>query len=148
MLELTPYTGHATPGMKVDGQITLDFDQRNRSRLRACLDDKTEVGIFQTRGHCLRDGELLESASGEIIRVCAAKEPVSAVYAKNHWMMSRLCYHLGNRHVSLEIGDGRVAYKPDHVLDDMVRGFGVEPVPEAAAFEPESGAYGHHHAHD
>lgn len=127
--------------------VTLDFDARSRARLRARLDDGREAGLFLDRGGVLRDGELLRSEDGMIVRVRAAPEPVSAVYCDDPLLLGRLCYHLGNRHVTLAIGFGRVAYRPDHVLDEMVRGLGLEPVSEQTPFDPEPGAYGHGHDH-
>ena len=147
MLELHLYKGSDTTATEVLGQVTLDFDQRSRSRLRCQLDDGRDAGVYVDRGQVLRDGHLLRDDANNLYRVKAAQEPVSAVYVADALLMSRICYHLGNRHVALEVGPGRIAYKPDYVLDDMVKGFDVEPVYEAATFQPESGAYGHHHAH-
>lgn len=127
--------------------VTLDFDARSRARLRVRLDDGREAGLFVDRGAVLRDGDLLHSEDGVVVRVRAAPEPVSAVYCDDPLLLSRLCYHLGNRHVALEIGAGRVAYRADHVLDQMVSGLGPVPVSEQAPFDPEAGAYDHGHAH-
>lgn len=145
MLELHLYEGSDNAATEVLGQVTLDFDQRSRSRLRCQLDDGRDAGIYADRDQVLQDGHLLRDDADNLYRVKAAREPVSAVYVADTLLMSRLCYHLGNRHVALEVRPGRIAYKPDYVLDDMVKGFGVEPVSEAAPFQPESGAYGHHH---
>lgn len=127
--------------------ITLTFDERSRARLRGRLDDGREAGLFVDRGGVLRDGALLCTKGGVIVRVRAAPEQVSAVYCEDALTQARLCYHLGNRHVSLEINPGRVAYRADHVLDELVRGLGLKPLSELAPFEPESGAYGHGHSH-
>ena len=114
---------------------------------QTCYQTDEALPVYK-RGHVLQDGQLLVDGSGCLFRVKAAKEPVSAVYSEDVLLLSKLCYHLGNRHVSLEVGKGRIAYKPDYVLDDMVKGFGVIPAHEQAPFQPESGAYGHHHSHD
>lgn len=149
MLILQPYrppTGNGSaPG--VPAAITLTFDERSRARLRGRLDDGREVGLFVERGGVLRDGDLLRTKDGMVVRVRAAPEKVSVVYCDGALSQARLCYHLGNRHVALEIGPGRVAYRADHVLDELVRGLGMKPLSELAPFEPESGAYGHVHHH-
>jgi len=131
----------------VSGELTLTLDQRVRSRLRVRLDDGREAGLFLPRGLQLREGECLRAESGEIVRVRAAPEPVSSVYCDDPLLLARACYHLGNRHVPLQIGPGLLRYQHDHVLDDMLRGLGLEPVFEEAAFDPEPGAYGEGHAH-
>lgn len=140
-------TTPVTPATREPSTITLDFDQRTRSRLRARLDDGREAALEVERGGILRDGDLLLADDGTVVRVAAALESVSAVYSDSPRELTRLCYHLGNRHVALQIGDGRIAYQADHVLDDMVRGLGLEAVSEQAPFEPEGGAYGHQHDH-
>lgn len=122
--------------------LTLPLDRRVRSRLRVTLDDGREAGVFLPRGEVLRDGDLLASDAGIVVRVRAADEAVSEVRSDDPLLLARACYHLGNRHVALQIDTGRVRYRHDHVLDDMLRGFGLEPVAVEAPFEPEPGAYG------
>lgn len=135
-----------------DGEqvLRLPFDTRQKSRFRACLEDGTEVGVFLQRGQILRDGDGLRGEGGERVRVEAADESVSTVQCTDATALARVAYHLGNRHVPLQIGDGFVRYRHDHVLDDMVRGLGQEPMAGQAPFEPEAGAYGggHSHGHD
>ncbi len=148
MLILTrPRSGHDYVCGPVRGVITLTYEQRTRSRLRARTDDDRDAALNVERGGILRDGDRLRSADGEIILVRAAAESVSAVYCHDALALARVCYHLGNRHVALDIREGRVAYLADHVLDEMVRGLDLDPVAEQAPFEPEGGAYGGHHAH-
>lgn len=132
--------------------LTLPFELRQRSRLKAELDDGREIGLFLPRGTVLRDGDLLGGPEDLVVRVRAAREGVSTVASLDHWLLARAAYHLGNRHVPLDIAPGRLRYLYDHVLDDMIIGLGLEPRFENAPFEPESGAYhpggAHHHAHD
>lgn len=137
--------------------LTLPLEQRVRSRLRVTLDDGTEAGVFLERGQVLHDGDLLGGADGSsIVRVRAASEPVSEVRCEDWLLLARACYHLGNRHMPLQISDGMLRYQHDHVLDDMLRGLGLEPVFVEAPFQPEPGAYGgnaqghahHGHTHD
>ena len=128
--------------------LTLPFELRQRSRLRARLDDGVGVGLFLPRGTVLRGGDRLRAESGLLIEVRAADERVSTVAAPDRRSLARAAYHLGNRHVALEIGDGWARYLHDHVLDQMVRGLGLAVQVHAAPFEPEPGAYGAHtHGH-
>lgn len=128
--------------------LTLPYELRRRSRLHARLDSGEEVGLVLDRGRVLRDGDRLRSGCGRVAAVRAATEAVSRASAASGLILARACYHLGNRHLALQIGDGWVRYAADHVIDEMLRGLGLEVVEEHASFEPESGAYGEHHHHD
>lgn len=134
--------------------LTLALEQRLRSRLKVTLDNGVEAGLFLPRGTVLQQDDRIKADSGEVIRILAAEESVSTVYIENPLMMARASYHLGNRHVQLQIANGFIRYQHDHVLDDMLRGLGLDVTVEMAPFEPESGAYGefssgqgHHHGH-
>ena len=127
--------------------LTLPFDLRQKSRLKATLDDGREAALILPRGAVLRSGECLRAEDGTIISIKAAQETVSTVRCDDPLLLARACYHLGNRHVPLQIGEGWCRYLHDHVLDDMVRGLGLAVQCEQAPFEPESGAYSHGHAH-
>ena len=133
--------------MPVIGTLHLPLETRVKSRFRATLDNGDEVGVFLERGGMLRDGHALRAESGEWVAVRAAPEPVSTVHCEEPLLLARAAYHLGNRHVALQIGPGLLRYLHDHVLDDMLRGIGLLPIFECAAFEPEAGAYGHGHSH-
>ena len=124
--------------------VTLSFDQRVKSRQKARLDNGEQAGIILARGTVLQQGTRLQAETGEVIVVKAAEELVSTVYIDDAVMMARACYHLGNRHVPLQISTGFVRYQHDHVLDDMIRGLKLSVIVEKAAFEPEAGAYGQH----
>jgi urease accessory protein len=126
-------------------QLVLPFELRRRSRLRAMLSNGVEVGLFLERGTVLRGGDLLMADDGTVIEVVAARETVSTVREADGTRLARAGYHLGNRHVPVEIGGGWLRYGHDHVLDDMVRGLGLPVVVEEARFEPEAGAYEHAH---
>ena len=98
----------------------------------------------------LRHGDLLLADDGRVVEVEAASETVSTVHTSDAVLLARACYHLGNRHVALQIGSDWLRYQHDHVLDDMLRGFGLEVRVDEAPFEPEGGAYvaaSHSHAH-
>ena len=132
--------------------LTLPFELRQKSRLRARLDDGSEAGLVLPRGAPLRGGDRLRAADGRIVEVRAAPEKVSEVRSADARTLARAAYHLGNRHVPVEVGEGFLRYAHDHVLDDMLRGLGLEVTAAEAPFEPEAGAYGgghhHHHHHD
>ncbi len=136
---------------RVRTTLTLPLEQRVKSRLRVILDDGTEAGLFLARGTLLRDGECLASDDGLAVRVKAAPEQLSTVSCDDPCLLARAAYHLGNRHVPLQIAPGLLRYQHDHVLDEMLRGLGLKIQVEQAPFEPEPGAYGghdHHHAHE
>ena len=107
-----------------------------------------EAAIRLPRGEVLRGGDRLCSPEGLIVEVCAADETLSHVSSADPFALARAAYHLGNRHVPVQVGQGWLRYQHDHVLDHMVQGLGLEVSCLSAPFEPESGAYaGHHHGH-
>jgi urease accessory protein len=132
-------------------RLVLPFDLRSRSRFRARLVSGEEVGVVMARGQVLRGGDLLLTDDGRVVEVGAAAEWVSTVRAGDSRLLARVAYHLGNRHVALQIGGGWLRYSHDHVLDEMATGLGAQLTVEQAPFEPEAGAYahgGHDHNHD
>ncbi len=132
-----------------DAVLELPFQDRQRSRLRACLADGEEVGLMLPRGVILRGGDCLRAVGGRIIEVRAAAEHVSSVHTDDPRLLARAAYHLGNRHVPLQVGEGWLRYLHDHVLDQMVSELGLVVEVEHAPFEPEGGAYkGGHHTHE
>ena len=130
--------------VQADGVLRLPFEIRQKSRFRASLEDGGEVGVIVERGGILRDGDVLTGPTGAIVRVLAAPEAVSTVAHAEPRCFARAAYHLGNRHVPLQVGEGWLRYLTDHVLDDMCAQLGCDVVHENAPFEPEPGAYGHH----
>lgn len=146
-----------------DTTVTLPLHLRIKSRLRVTLDDGRDAGILLERGSTLQDGDLLRADDGLTVLVRAADEALSMVRSDDPLLLARACYHLGNRHMSIQIAAGELRYLHDHVLDDMLRGLGLTVTVEQAPFEPEPGAYGgsaeghnhnhghshgHHHHHD
>lgn len=127
--------------------MTLSFEQRQKSRLRCRLDNGEEIALVLPRGTVLRGGDRLRAEDGRIVQVRAAAEPVSTANSANPQRLSRVAYHLGNRHVNLQIGDTWVRYLQDHVLDEMVEALGLTVVRENKPFEPEAGAYHTHQSH-
>lgn len=134
---------------KADATLTLSLEARQKSRQRVTLDSGEEMALTLPRGTCLRDGDHLRAEDGSVITVRAAPEPVTTARTDDPTLLARAAYHLGNRHVALEIGEGFVCYLEDHVLDAMVEALGLHIVRERRPFEPEAGAYsGHgHEAH-
>jgi len=129
--------------------LTLSFDQRVKSRLKVMLDKGEAAGLFLPRASQLLDGTQIRAETGEVVEIRAATEPVSTAHVKDPLLMARACYHLGNRHLALQIGEGFLRYQHDHVLDDMLRGLGLSVISEQAPFQPEAGAYGSNsHAHE
>jgi len=124
--------------------LELVFDQRQKSRLKTVLTDGTQIGLFLDRGIVLRDGDCLKAEDDTIIKIVAAPEAVSTILNKDMLRIAKAAYHLGNRHVQVQIGEGWLRYSQDHVLDEMVSGFGLSVSHEHHAFEPEAGAYGGH----
>ncbi len=150
MIKLTEKGHGAGP---VDTSLTLPLQDRIKSRLRVTLDNGEDAGLFLERGTKLQDGDLLRSEDGYRVRVKAASETLSTIRSDDPHLLARACYHLGNRHVSIQIERERVSYLHDHVLDDMLHGLGLAVEVIEAPFEPEPGAYGgsaekgQHHGH-
>jgi urease accessory protein len=133
------------------GTVTLTYDQRCKSRQRLTLDDGSEAALLLERGTVLADGALLAADDGLLIEVRAAPETLSVVRTEEPLALARAAYHLGNRHVPLQIGRGELRYQHDHVLDDLVVSLGLVVSVERAPFQPEGGAYvrqAHAHGHD
>jgi len=124
-----------------DARLVLPFEMRSRSRFRAQLVGGEEVGVILARGQILRGGDLLLAADGRVIEIGAADETVSTVHSAQPRALARAAYHLGNRHVALQVGAGWLRYSHDHVLDEMLQGLGLAVTVEEAPFEPEAGAY-------
>ncbi|GAB7563190.1 urease accessory protein UreE [Methylobacillus methanolivorans] len=135
---------------QVDDQLVLPFDRRQKSRLRVTLASGTEAALLLERGTVLRGGDVLQAEDGRVVQVVAADEPVLRVTASTPRELARAAYHLGNRHVPLEVGEGWLRLEQDHVLQEMLLGLGVQVEGQMAPFEPEAGAYGggHRHHHD
>ncbi|EMW6779696.1 urease accessory protein UreE [Escherichia coli] len=132
--------------------VTLPVDMRVKSRIKVTLNDGRQAGLLLPRGLLLRDGDILSNENGdEFIKVIAADEAVSVVRCADPFMLAKGCWHLGNRHVPLQIMPGELRYHHDHVLDDMLRQFGLDVDFAHLPFEPEAGAYAsksHAHNHD
>ncbi len=133
-----------TAHRNADVQLVLPFELRQKSRLRTQLNTGEEVGLNLDRGYILRGGDQLLADDGRVIEIVASPESVSVVTSNDPLQLARAAYHLGNRHVSVQIGPGWLRYLHDHVLDDMVRGLGLPIAIDTLPFEPEAGAYASH----
>lgn len=131
--------------MKATLKLALPFEQRQKSRLRARAESGEEVALSLPRGRILRGGDLVAAADGRLVEILAQPEKLMHVQGAE---LARLAYHLGNRHVPVEIGNGYLRLAPDHVLEEMLKGLGAKLSFIEAAFEPEGGAYGGGHRHD
>ena len=139
-----PAEGKSNPSV---ASLTLSFEDRRKSRLRANLDDGREVAVLLERGTILHDGDcLLDDEEKVLVAVKAAAETLSVARTEDRLLLARAAYHLGNRHVPLQVGPDWLAYGHDHVLDGMVRALGLTVVVEQRPFEPEAGGYSHGHA--
>jgi urease accessory protein len=129
-------------------QVRLDFDARCKSRLLLRLESGEQAALIVARGRVLRGGDVVRLEDGRDAEILAADEPLFEASSADPVLLAKAAYHLGNRHVALQVMPGRLRFVADHVLEGMVRGLGLTVVPLVAAFEPEGGAYAHHHAHD
>ncbi len=138
------------PKEKAAGLLTLDFDARHRRRIRLTSDQGEDVLLDLPKAVAMADGDGLQLEDGRWLRVQAAAELIVEIRHKDRNQLMRLAWHLGNRHLPTEIRDQVLRIRPDHVIEDMLLGFGADLVKVQAAFQPEGGAYGGegHHNHD
>lgn len=153
--------GLASALLKRAATIELDWDVRQKSRFDATDSQGRALGVFLPRGTAVRGGDVLVAQDGSLIRVVAAPQPVLRItHCTAHgtpFDLTRAAYHLGNRHVPIELKPDHLKIEPDHVLADMLRGMHLIVHAVDETFEPEGGAYatgshahghGHDHAHE
>ena len=147
--------GLAAVLIKRAAQVELDWDVRQKSRFDATDSLGRRLGVFLPRGTAARGGDVLVAEDGSLIRVLAAPQPVLVVRTcaehGSPFDLVRAAYHLGNRHVALELKPDHLKLEPDHVLAEMLRQQHLIVSDAVEAFEPEGGAYGsggHGHGHD
>ncbi len=143
--------------LKRAATVELDWDVRQKSRFDTTDSTGRHLGVFLPRGTLLRGGDVLVAEDGSMVKVLAAPQAVLRITAcKSHgspFDLTRAAYHLGNRHVPIELKPDHLKIEPDHVLADMLRAMHLDVVAVDEAFEPEGGAYsaaGHaaHGEHD
>ena len=156
--------GLAAPLVKRAATVALDWDVRQKSRFDATDSNGRAFGVFLSRGTLVRGGDVLVLEDGSLVRVQAAPQEVLRITAcaqhGSPFDLTRAAYHLGNRHVPIELKPDHLKIEPDHVLADMLRAMHMTVVTVQEAFEPEGGAYssqghshgahshGDHHAHN
>ena len=138
--------------------LALDWELRQKSRFEATDSAGRQLRAFLPRGTVVRGGDVLVADDGSLVRTEAAPQPVLVVrHCTDHGVPSdllRAAYHLGNRHVPVELKPDHLKLEPDHVLAALLRRMHLIVTEERLAFEPESGAYepgqgaGHGHSHD
>jgi urease accessory protein len=137
------------PKEEAAGALTLDFDARHRRRIRLTTDQGEDVLLDFPKAVAMADGDGLQLEEGKWLKVQAAAEPIVEVSHKDPKQLMRLAWHLGNRHLPTEIRNQVLRIRPDHVIEEMLRGFGADLVKVQAPFQPEGGAYsghGNHHS--
>jgi urease accessory protein len=144
------HAGH-WPKEQSAGTLTLDFDSRHRRRIRLTADQGEDVLLDLPKAVAMADGDGLLLEDGRWLEVQAAAELIVEVRHRDPQQLVRLAWHLGNRHLPTEIRDEVLRSRPDHVIEDMLLGFGADLVKVQVPFQPEGGAYGgnghHHHNH-
>jgi len=136
----------------IEDYVVLDHLLREKGRFKVTSEMGAEVRVFLKRGNTLNVGDLLRSDCGKNISIKGAVESVAFAKIDDWEVFSKACYHLGNRHTKIEIGQLWLCITPDHVLQVMLESFGMIVSVEKRVFIPESGAYkrgghGHHHDH-
>jgi urease accessory protein len=128
-------------------RAVLNFDARCKSRLLLRLDNGEQAALIVERGRLLKDGERVRIEDGREVEIVAAEESLFEAVGSDPLLIAKAAYHLGNRHVAVQLMPDRLRFPADHVLAEMVTRLGLTVTALVAPFEPEGGAYGHHHAH-
>jgi len=154
MIEVTHL--HRNDHAAVDDWLDLPYELRCRSRFRTTTRSGADIGVFLERGLILDAGDVLIDNDGKRFGIGAANETVVTAHAEDWLVFARACYHLGNRHVPMQIGERWLRIQPDHVLEELIASFGLSIQLEEQPFRPEGGAYSsgkitaihpHSHAH-
>ena len=133
---------------KAIGTLTLDFDARHRRRIRLTTDQGEDILLDLPKTVAMADGDGLQLDNGTWVKIMAASESLVEVRHKDRHQLMRLAWHLGNRHLPTETREDALRIRPDHVIEEMLRGFGAGLHHVQAAFQPEGGAYGATNNHD
>lgn len=136
------------PKEKAVGTLTLDFDARHRRRIRLTADHGEGILLDLPKAVAMADGDGLQLDDGTWLRISAASESLVEVRHKDRHQLMRLAWHLGNRHLATEIRSDVLRIRPDHVIEEMLQGFGAGIQKVHAPFQPEGGAYGATHNRD
>jgi urease accessory protein len=143
--------GLAKPLLKRAHTVQLDWDVRQKSRFETTDSSGRSVGVFLPRGTAIRGGDVLVGEDGSLLHILAAPQAVLRITFDAHhgtpFDLTRAAYHLGNRHVPIELQADHLKIEPDHVLADMLRAMHLQVAEVNESFEPENGAYGDHGGH-
>ena len=142
--------------LKRAASVVLDWDTRQKSRFDTDDSQGRALGVFLPRGTAVRGGDVLVAADGSLIKVVAQPQAVMRITPcaahGSTFDLVRAAYHLGNRHVQIELTPEHLQIEPDHVLAEMLKKMHLDVTELLAPFEPEGGAYashaGHDHGHD
>jgi urease accessory protein len=138
--------GHWDEGSAID-LIALDAHERHCRRVVLKGEGGTTFLLDLPQATALHDGDGLVLEDGAIVRIVGRPEPLIEIAAANAHELARLAWHIGNRHIDVQIVGDRLRIRRDHVIEDMLRGLGARLSPVEAAFDPEHGAYDHGHGH-
>ena len=139
------------PKEEAAGTLTLDFDGRHRRRIRLTADQGEDVLLDLPNAVAMADGDGLQLDDGRWLKIQAAPELVVEIRHQDFNQLVRFAWHLGNRHLPMEIRDEVLRIRPDHVIEDMLHRLGADLVKVQTPFQPEGAAHGHHdhnHNHD
>jgi urease accessory protein len=125
--------------------ITLDAHERHRRRIVLTGEKGTTFLLDLPRAAALHHGDGLLLDDGAMVRVAGRPEPLVEITAANTQQLARLAWHIGNRHIDVQVAGDALRIRRDHVIEDMLRGLGAHLTPIEAPFEPEAGAYAHDH---
>ena len=125
--------------------VALDAQDRHRRRIVLTGERGTTFMLDLPRATALRDGDGLLLDDGAMVRVAGHPEPLVEIAAVDARALARLAWHIGNRHVDVQVVGNRLRIRRDHVIEDMLRGLGAALYPIEAPFDPEPGAYDHLH---
>lgn len=122
--------------------VELDYNTRSKNRVKITFNGNKEAMLALKNRKIVRGGDILsDDLEKEIIQIIAAKEKLSLVSSNNNFLMLKACYHLGNRHILLQIKENKVSYYRDHVIDNMIINLGLQVNHIFESFDPENGAY-------
>jgi urease accessory protein len=139
--------GQWNEGSAIDS-VTLDAHERHRRRVVLTGERGTTFLLDLPQATALHDGDGLVLDDGAVVRIAGRPEPLVEVAAANADELARLAWHIGNRHVDVQIVGEKLRIRRDHVIEEMLQGLGARLSPVEAAFDPEHGAYDHHsHEH-
>ena len=145
MIRVARLLSAAPPGHVPDDTVQLDHDLRHRRRIGLRSEGGIEFLLDLPEATLLRDGDSLVLEDGRSIAVRAAAEPLAEIRATDAAALTRVAWHIGNRHLPAAISAERLLIRRDHVIEDMVRGLGGRVRHVTEPFEPEGGAYAHGH---